>query len=85
MEGHESLFPSSDLSQIGIQAEFLWLQGNYWLGFGPLCLLAGQHAGSSGCSGYDGWVVVMYLCHNPVYEGFCFGCQGCCFSNMGRC
>ena len=86
MEGPESLFPPSDLSEIGVEAEFLWFQGHYRLGRGSMCcMLAVQHAGSSGCSGDDGWVIVVYLFHDPVYEGFCGGCQGCCFSDMGRC
>ena len=86
MEGPESLFPTSDLSQIGIKAEFLWLQGHYWFGRGSLwLLLAGQDAGSSGSSGNNWWVIVVYLFHDPVHEGFCGGCQGCCLGDMDRC
>ena len=85
MEGPESLFPPSDLSQIGIEAEFLWFQGQYWFGRGSLWLLAGRGAGSSSSSSNDWWVIVVYLFHDPVHEGFCGGRQAYCLGDMDHC
>ena len=63
MESPEPLFPSSDLSQVGVEAEFIRLQGHDRFGCWPLCWLHGDLAGSSGSSCYDRWLVVVDVFH----------------------